>query len=105
VVAQFLNCARAFVNASQEDFGIAMVEAQAAGCPVIALGKGGALETVLDGKTGLFYAEQTPESLIEAVERFERLAGSFSTAELVANVQRFGKERFLKEFASFAGVG
>jgi glycosyltransferase involved in cell wall biosynthesis len=105
VVAQFLNCARAFVSASQEDFGIAMVEAQAAGCPVIALGKGGALETVLDGKTGLFYAEQTPESLIEAVERFERLAGSFSTAELVANVQRFGKERFLKEFASFAGVG
>jgi glycosyltransferase involved in cell wall biosynthesis len=104
VVAQSLNRARAFVSASQEDFGIAMVEAQAAGGPVITLGKGGALETVLDGRTGLFYAEQTPESLIEAIERFETLADSFSTAELVANVQRFSKQRFLKEFAVFAGV-
>ena len=104
VVAQCLNRARAFVSASQEDFGIAMVEAQAAGCPVITLGKGGALETVLEGKTGLFYAQQTPESIIEAVERFEPLAASFSPADLVANVQRFGKERFLKEFAIFAGL-
>jgi glycosyltransferase involved in cell wall biosynthesis len=104
VVAQFLNRARAFVSASQEDFGIAMVEAQAAGCPVITLGKGGALETVLEGKTGLFYAQQTPESIIEAVERFAPLAASFSPADLVANAGRFGKERFLNEFAIFAGV-
>ncbi len=104
VVAQSLNRARAFVSASQEDFGIAMVEAQAAGCPVITLGKGGALETVLDGKTGLFYTEQTPDSLVDAVERFEPLADSFSQADLVANVQRFGKARFLNEFALFAGV-
>jgi glycosyltransferase involved in cell wall biosynthesis len=104
VVAQSLNRARAFVSASQEDFGIAMVEAQAAGCPVITLGKGGALETVLDGKTGLFYAEQTPDSLVEAVQRFESMADSFSTADLVANVQRFSKERFLNEFALFAGL-
>jgi glycosyltransferase involved in cell wall biosynthesis len=104
VVAQFLNRARAFVSASQEDFGIAMVEAQAAGCPVITLGKGGALETVLEGRTGLFYAQQTPESIIGAVERFELLAASFSPADMVANVQRFSKERFLNEFAIFAGL-
>jgi glycosyltransferase involved in cell wall biosynthesis len=105
VVAQSLNRARAFVSASQEDFGIAMVEAQAAGCPVITLGKGGALETVLEGKTGLFYAQQTPESIIDAVERFEPLAASFSPADMAANVRRFGKERFLNEFALFAGLG
>ena len=104
VVAQSLNRARAFVSASPEDFGIAMVEAQAAGCPVITLGKGGALETVLEGRTGLFYAEQTAESLIDAVERFEGMAASFSVADLLANVQRFSKARFLNEFALFAGI-
>lgn len=103
VVSQSLNRARAFLSASQEDFGIAMVEAQAAGCPVITLGKGGALETVLEGKTGLFYAEQSTDSLIDAVERFETLADSFSETDLLANVQRFSKERFLNEFSTFAG--
>ena len=57
---------------SLEDFGIVPLEAQACGTPVIAFGKGGALESVVDGKTGIFFGEQTPESLIQAVEIFEQ---------------------------------
>ena len=69
-VAELLGKARGFVCATEEDFGIAMVEAQAAGCPVIAYGRGGALETVIDGITGVFFSEQSVESFIEALQRF-----------------------------------
>ena len=101
VVAHLLNRARGYVCAAEEDFGIAMVEAQAAGCPVIAYKKGGALETVIEGKTGLFYNEQSRDSLIEAIEQFECRAASFCISELVSNVQKFSKERFLNKFSAF----
>jgi glycosyltransferase involved in cell wall biosynthesis len=97
-VAQLLSCARGFVCAAEEDFGIAMVEAQAAGCPIIAYRGGGALETVIDGVTGLFFAEQSLESLVEAVRRFENVDHSFDSHDLVNNVQRFSKERFTRAF-------
>ena len=66
--------ARAFVFAAEEDFGIAPVEAQACGTPVIAFGKGGVTETVIDGETGVFYGEQTVESLQAGVREFEAAA-------------------------------
>jgi glycosyltransferase involved in cell wall biosynthesis len=79
IVQKYMTKAKAFVYAACEDFGIALVEAQACGTPVIAYGKGGALETVKDIRqdpkngTGLFFNVQQPESLIEAVKTFEQL--------------------------------
>ena len=82
VLIDHLRRARAFVFAAEEDFGISVVEAQACGTPVIAFGRGGALESViglpLDRPTGVFFGEQTPESLLAAVGRFER-NGIYST--------------------------
>jgi glycosyltransferase involved in cell wall biosynthesis len=101
IVEQILGRARAFVSASEEDFGIAMVEAQAAGCPVIAYGKGGALETVINGRTGLFFAAQTAESLKNRILSFESGAVHFEAQALVENARRFEKARFTVEFANF----
>lgn len=83
---------RAFVFAAEEDFGIVPVEAQAAGTPVIALGRGGALETVIDGTTGVFFAEHTVEAFQAAVLRLESLR--LDRAAIRANALRFGPERF-----------
>jgi glycosyltransferase involved in cell wall biosynthesis len=102
-VAQLLGEARGFICAAEEDFGIAMVEAQAAGCPVIAYKGGGALETVIDGVTGLFFQEQSAASLIEAVQRFEESAHCFCKEDLVSNAQRFSKTRFQNLFREFVG--
>lgn len=99
-VAQLLGRARALVHAAEEDFGIAPVEAQAAGCPVIAFGKGGALETVVEGETGFFFAEQTSESLIDAVMDFETHRIGFDSKRIRQNALRFSKERFQVEFQS-----
>lgn len=100
-VAQLLGGARGFVCAAEEDFGIAIVEAQAAGCPVIAYGGGGALETVVDGETGLFFPEQSAGSLIEAVKRFEDLAHCFRVNDMAENAQKFSKVRFTESFREF----
>jgi glycosyltransferase involved in cell wall biosynthesis len=97
-VAQLLGNARGFICAAEEDFGIAIVEAQAAGCPVIAYKGGGALETVIDEITGVYFQEQSAESLIEAIQRFEASAHCFRVNDLVQNAQRFSKARFLEEF-------
>ena len=90
--------ARAVVFMSEDDFGIAQVEAQAAGRPVIALGAGGALDTVIDEVTGIHVREQTAGGLVEAVRRFERLA--FSPERNVAHARRFSKERFARELVA-----
>jgi glycosyltransferase involved in cell wall biosynthesis len=100
-VAHLLGEARGFVSAAEEDFGIAIVEAQAAGCPVIAYKGGGALETVVDGMTGAFFPEQSVQSLIEAIKRFEDLRHSFRSSDLKDNAQRFSKEHFKKSFRDF----
>ena len=104
-VAELLGKARAFVSAAEEDFGIAIVEAQAAGCPVIAYSKGGALETVIPNVTGLYFGEQTAESLIQVVQEFERGQPCFHVDDLVRNAQRYRKERFLSEFQKFVAGG
>ena len=94
--------ARAFVFAAEEDFGIAPVEAQACGVPVIAYGKGGALETIVaDGPapTGVFFGKQTVESVLDAVTRFE--SESFSPAACRANAERFSVARFRAAMTSW----
>lgn len=84
--------ARALIFPGIEDFGIVPVEAQAAGTPVIAFGKGGALETVKDGKTGLFFHEQTVESLCRAIEEFE--GRNWFSENCRANATRFSPHEF-----------
>jgi glycosyltransferase involved in cell wall biosynthesis len=102
-VAQLLGCARGFICAAEEDFGIAIVEAQAAGCPVIAYRGGGALETVIDGVTGVLFPEQSAESLLEAVRSFEDVSHSFRSRDLLDNAKRFSKTRFTKSFQKLVG--
>ncbi|MBD2462789.1 glycosyltransferase family 4 protein [Oscillatoria sp. FACHB-1407] len=101
VVADYMQRCKAFVYAAVEDFGITLVEAQAAGAPVITYGKGGATETVIPEKTGLFFAEQTVESLIEAVWWFESKSVLFDTDLLRSHAEQFSVKRFQHEFAQF----
>jgi glycosyltransferase involved in cell wall biosynthesis len=96
VLRDYLRRARAFVFAADEDFGILPVEAQACGTPVIAYGVGGARETVLDGQTGVFFAEQTAAVVAEAVRRFE--SAEFDAEAYRANAERFSAARFRGEF-------
>jgi glycosyltransferase involved in cell wall biosynthesis len=92
-----LSGARALLFPGEEDFGIVPVEAQAAGLPVIAYGVGGAAESVLDGRTGVLFDEQTVDGLAGAIERFEALR--LDESQLRANAARFGRERFRREMA------
>jgi glycosyltransferase involved in cell wall biosynthesis len=93
--------ARAFIFAAEEDFGIAPVEAQACGTPVIAFGRGGATETVIAGETGLFFHEQTREAIIKAVEEFEDCQEKFDRNRIRQNAERFSTTRFCAEFREF----
>ena len=101
---------RALLFPAEEDFGIVPVEAQSFGRPVIAYGRGGALETVIgleDGgearaATGIFFDEQTAQSLAVAIARFEEMEGAFSPEFIRAGAERFSRERFKKEFMKFA---
>jgi glycosyltransferase involved in cell wall biosynthesis len=83
----------------EEDFGIVPVEAQAAGCPVVALGRGGALDTVKDGKTGILFAEAAADSLEDGIDRV--LARDWDPSEIRAWTVQFSEERFRREFLSF----
>jgi glycosyltransferase involved in cell wall biosynthesis len=94
-VARLLASSRALIVTATEEFGIAAVEAQAAGRPVIALDEGGVTESVQEGRTGVFYEQATPAALIEAVTAFDPL--SVDPADCVANAQRFGPEAFALE--------
>ena len=86
-VARLYARARAFVFPGLDDFGIAPVEAQAAGRPVVAYGRGGATETVADGVTGLFFAEQTVDAVVDALERLDRQR--FDPADCRRSAERF----------------
>ncbi|HDR8948329.1 TPA: glycosyltransferase [Burkholderia vietnamiensis] len=98
--------AKAFVFAAEEDFGISVVEAQACGTPVIAYGKGGALETVLEPTshahpTGLFFDEQTPHAIVAAVDEFERAPQRFAPRACRANAERFSADTFRQRFLDY----
>ena len=95
---ELLGGARALLFGGEEDFGIVPVEAQAAGLPVIAYRKGGAGETVLDGRTGVLFDEQTVAGMAGAIERFERL--TLAQHDVRGNAERFGRERFRAEMAA-----
>jgi glycosyltransferase involved in cell wall biosynthesis len=98
---ELLSGARALLFPGEEDFGIVPVEAQAAGVPVIAYGVGGASETVLDGRTGVLFSEQSAAALADAIGRFEGLR--LGEREMRANAERFGRERFRREMAAVIG--
>lgn len=98
-VNTYISQAKGFIHSGIEDFGIAPIEAQACGTPVIAYGKGGILETVIDSETGVFFKEQTVDSLIDAVFRFEKI--KFDIENVRSNALKFSQERFVNEFKSF----
>lgn len=101
VVADYLQRCKAFIFAAEEDFGITPVEAQAAGAPVIAYGKGGAVETVIPYQTGLFFTAQTVESLITTVKEFETLPSPMSAAAIRQQAERFSEVQFRNNFLQF----
>lgn len=100
-VKRYLQRARALVFPGLEDFGIVPVEALACGTPVIAFGRGGALESVIDGQTGLCFTEQTVESLSSALERFEAWEPSMDRRSLRVAAERFSETRFRQEMTEF----
>ena len=93
--------AKAFVFAAHEDFGIAPVEAMACGTPVLAYGKGGSVETVVHGKTGLLFDQQDVESICDSVEDFESGAYFFNPQTIREHAEKFSLQRFEKEFKDF----
>lgn len=102
-IVKYLSEARAFLFPGEEDFGITMVEALASGCPVLAYAKGGALDILQDGENGYLFNEQSVESLIGAIERFEaneRSGIPFDSNKLRLSAERFNKESFKKGFLS-----
>lgn len=101
VLLSHLQRARAFIFAAEEDFGIAPLEAQACGTPVLAFGSGGATETIIPGKTGLHFHEQTADAIIDIVEQFEAMDGKFDPQLIRNNALRFSAENFRTEFGRF----
>jgi glycosyltransferase involved in cell wall biosynthesis len=91
---------RALIFPGEEDFGIVPVECMASGRPVIAYGRGGALDTVRDGETGLFFREQTVEALADAVLRYERAEGEFSPQRIAEHARAFDREHFKARFGA-----
>ncbi len=106
ILIDHMQRAKAFVFAAEEDFGITPVEAQACGTPVIAYGKGGALETVIEDdditkRTGFFYYQQTVDSIIHAVELFEKDEIGFSPETCRKHAESFSPEQFKEDIAKF----
>jgi glycosyltransferase involved in cell wall biosynthesis len=94
---ELLSAARALLFPGEEDFGIVPVEVQAAGVPVIAYGAGGIRDSVVEGVTGVFFAEQTTDHLADAILAFEAL--DLDEVAIRDNARRFGPEIFLAQFA------
>lgn len=96
----YANC-RAFLFTGEDDFGMTPVEAMSYGKPVIAYGKGGALESIVDGKTGLFFDEPTAESLAMAIKRFNETADTFSPQVAKSRAELFSDAVFDKEIKKY----
>ena len=100
-VKAYLQKCRALIFCAEEDFGIIPVEAQACGRPIIAFGKGGALETVVNEKTGVFFEEQSVGSLVKAIEKFEKLdkENTFNPKKIREHAEKFSAENFRKNLS------
>lgn len=94
IIRDYYARCRALIFPGVEDFGIVPLEAMASGRPVIALGRGGALETVVDGQTGVLFKEQSPQGLLAALERFEQLEDEFDPDSIAAHARRFDRQHF-----------
>ncbi|MFM2476532.1 glycosyltransferase family 4 protein [Celerinatantimonas sp. MCCC 1A17872] len=105
VLKSYMEKAKAFIFAAEEDFGITPVEAQACGTPVIAYGKGGVLETVRPlgelSPTGIFFENQNYSSLCDTIDLFEKNINVFTASSCRKNASRFSEARFKKEFSEF----
>jgi glycosyltransferase involved in cell wall biosynthesis len=105
ILLSYLQRAKAFIFAAEEDFGLVPIEAQACGTPVIAYGKGGALETVRglshSQPTGLFFPEQTPQAICKALKQFEENDSLFNTQYCTENAARFSPSQFYTVFKQF----
>jgi glycosyltransferase involved in cell wall biosynthesis len=101
VIRELYRTCKAFIFPGEEDIGITPLEAQASGRPVLAFARGGALETVLDGQTGLFFLEQTHEALQDVILRFENGAHSITPEKCVTNAMTFSNESFREQFVDF----
>jgi glycosyltransferase involved in cell wall biosynthesis len=101
VVSNYMERCRAFVFSAEEDFGITVVEAQAAGAPVIAYGRGGCAETVIPNKTGVLFPQQTVEAMVEAVGYFIDNQSNFEAEVLRNHAETFSESRFQHQLATF----
>ncbi|MDE7309259.1 MAG: glycosyltransferase [Lachnospiraceae bacterium] len=99
VIREHYGKCKAFLFPGEEDYGITPLEAQASGRPVIAYGKGGVLETVIDGETGVFFKEQTVESMIEAIKKAEKI--EFQKKKLREHAMEFDEEVFRNRLKRF----
>jgi glycosyltransferase involved in cell wall biosynthesis len=98
-VMKLVSKAKAFVHAGIEDFGIAPVEAQSTGTPVIAYNKGGLSETVIDGKTGILFNSQSTDAILEALKRFKNT--EFNYTKISEHAKQFSEENFIQNFKNF----
>jgi len=98
-VAKLYRSCRALIFPGMEDFGITPVEAMSFGKPVVAFGRGGALETVINGKTGTFFEQETAESLMNVLKSFD--PSKYKAKDCIAQAKKFSKERFQQEFKGF----
>lgn len=101
ILVELMRKAKAFILAAEEDFGITSLEAQACLTPVIALRKGGYLETVLENKTGVFFNEQTADSIGSAIISFESRKAPFDREDFLNNVKQYSSNRFKREMHNF----
>jgi glycosyltransferase involved in cell wall biosynthesis len=93
--------AKAFIFPGEEDYGITPIESMACGRPVVAFNKGGVTETVIEGKTGTFFNEETPDSLNEAIDRLETDYKKYTVDNCRTQAEKFSKENFVKKFNDY----
>jgi glycosyltransferase involved in cell wall biosynthesis len=100
-VREYYKNAKAFIFPAEEDFGLTPIEAMASGTPVIAYKKGGLLETVKAGLSGIFFEKQSVNSLCQAIDKFEKTKENFIPQRIRESVQKFGIINFKGEFKNF----
>jgi glycosyltransferase involved in cell wall biosynthesis len=101
IVSTYMAKAKALITASVEPFGIASVEAQACGTPVVAFGEGGALETIINNETGIYFHRQHPDDIVEAINNLETSDHKLDPYAIRQNALRFSRKSFRSKFMNF----